>query len=97
MDKKELILRKLSTISLNNKIVELNNIIEAQNEKNATTYDKSKQLLTELMQTIKKLKNEGLSISEISKITDTTTIAVKQQLSRARKQLRELLKEDFVK
>lgn len=40
---------------------------------------------------------EDLSISEISKITDTTTIAVKQQLSRARKQLRELLKEDFVK
>ena len=34
MDKKELILRKLSTISLNNKIVELNNIIKTQNEKN---------------------------------------------------------------
>lgn len=40
---------------------------------------------------------EDLSISEISKITDTSVIAVKQQLSRARKQLRELLKEDFVK
>ena len=33
---------------------------------------------------------EDLSISEISKITDTSVIAVKQQLSRARKQLREL-------
>lgn len=40
---------------------------------------------------------EDLPISEISKITDTTAITVKQQLSRARKQLRELLKEDFVK
>ena len=40
---------------------------------------------------------EDLSISEIPKITDTTVIAVKQQLSRARKQLRELLEEDFVK
>lgn len=42
MNKKELILRKLSTISLNNKIIELNNVIEAQNEKSTTAYDKSK-------------------------------------------------------
>lgn len=38
---------------------------------------------------------EDLSINEISKVTGDTTIAVKQQLSRARKQLREILKEDF--
>ena len=38
---------------------------------------------------------EDLSMKEISSITQSTTIAVKQQLSRARKQLREILKEDF--
>lgn len=38
---------------------------------------------------------EDLSISQISKITGSTAVAVKQQLSRARKQLREILKEDF--
>lgn len=38
---------------------------------------------------------EDLPINEISKITNTTTISVKQQLSRARKQLREILREDF--
>lgn len=38
---------------------------------------------------------EDLSIMEISKITNTTVITVKQQLSRSRKQLRKILKEDF--
>lgn len=38
---------------------------------------------------------EDLSISQISKITGKTTVTVKQQLSRGRKQLREILKEDF--
>lgn len=38
---------------------------------------------------------ENFSISQISKITDLTNAAVKQQLSRARKQLRTILKEDF--
>lgn len=38
---------------------------------------------------------ENLSIAEISNITSSTIVAVKQQLSRARKQLREILKEDF--
>ncbi len=38
---------------------------------------------------------ENFSISQISKITDLTNAAVKQQLSRARKQLRKILKEDF--
>lgn len=38
---------------------------------------------------------EDFSISQISKITDSTVVAVKQRLSRARKQLREILKEDF--
>lgn len=38
---------------------------------------------------------EDLSILQIAKITDTAIVTVKQRLSRARKQLRELLKEDF--
>lgn len=38
---------------------------------------------------------ENLSISQISKITNTTIVTVKQRLSRARKQLRNILKEDF--
>ncbi len=38
---------------------------------------------------------EDFSISQISKITGASQVAVKQQLSRARKQLREILKEDF--
>lgn len=38
---------------------------------------------------------EDLSAAQISVITGSTVVAVKQRLSRARKQLRELLKEDF--
>lgn len=38
---------------------------------------------------------EDLSILQIAKITNATTVTVKQRLSRARKQLREILKEDF--
>lgn len=64
MDKKELVLRKLSTIALNNKITELNNIIEVQNEKNSTSYDKSKEFFTELMQNNKNLNNENLSLQK---------------------------------
>lgn len=39
---------------------------------------------------------ENLSVSEISSIIGLTQPAVKQRLLRARKQLREILKEDFV-
>lgn len=38
---------------------------------------------------------ENLSVSNISHITGTNAVTVKQQLSRARKMLRESLKEDF--
>lgn len=38
---------------------------------------------------------ENLSVSKIAKITSTNVVAVKKQLSRARKMLREILKEDF--
>lgn len=38
---------------------------------------------------------EDLSVSRIAKITGAQTAAVRQQLSRARKMLREILKEDF--
>lgn len=38
---------------------------------------------------------EDFSIAQISKITDASVVTVKQRLSRARKQLREILKEDF--
>ena len=38
---------------------------------------------------------ENLSVGQIAEVTNSTAIAVKQQLSRARKMLRELLKEDF--
>jgi len=58
MDKKELILRKLSTIGLSNKIVELNNTIQTQNTKNNEAYNKSKQLFNELFQNNKNLTNE---------------------------------------
>lgn len=40
---------------------------------------------------------EDLQISEIAKITSSNTITTKQHLSRARKKLREILKEDFAK
>ncbi len=40
---------------------------------------------------------ENLSIIEISRITDTSITAVKKQLSRARKMLADILKEDFEK
>ncbi len=39
---------------------------------------------------------ENLSILKISEITGTSAMTVKKQLSRARKMLREVLKEDFV-
>lgn len=38
---------------------------------------------------------ENFSITDIAKITGTNIIAVKQQLSRARKMLKEVLKEEF--
>ncbi|MDD6728325.1 MAG: sigma-70 family RNA polymerase sigma factor [Eubacteriales bacterium] len=38
---------------------------------------------------------ENLSVSKIAQITSTSPIAVRKQLSRGRKMLRELLKEDF--
>lgn len=39
---------------------------------------------------------ENLSVSKIAQITGSGAVAVKQQLSRARKMLREALKEDFI-
>lgn len=39
---------------------------------------------------------ENLSLSQIAHITNTNIIAVKKQLSRARKKLLEILKEDFM-
>lgn len=38
---------------------------------------------------------ENLPIAQIAAVTNTTVIAVKQRLSRGRKQLREILKEEF--
>ncbi len=38
---------------------------------------------------------ENLSVSKIAQITSTNTVTVKKQLSRARKMLREVLREDF--
>lgn len=38
---------------------------------------------------------ENFSVSEIAQITGSNPVAVKQQLSRARKMLKEFLKEDF--
>lgn len=38
---------------------------------------------------------ENLSVSKIAQITSTNMVTVKKQLSRARKMLREILKEDF--
>ena len=38
---------------------------------------------------------ENLSVSKIAQITNTNVVTVKKQLSRARKMLREILKEDF--
>ena len=38
---------------------------------------------------------EGLSVSEIAKVTETMSVTVRQQLSRGRKMLKTLLKEDF--
>lgn len=40
---------------------------------------------------------ENLSLLEISRITDTSIVTAKKQLSRARKMLLEVLKEDFEK
>lgn len=39
---------------------------------------------------------ENLSLSQIARITDSNIVAVKQQLSRSRKKLLEILKEDFI-
>ena len=38
---------------------------------------------------------ENLSVSKIAQITGANVVSVRQQLSRARKMLRETLKEDF--
>ena len=39
---------------------------------------------------------EELPMTAIAEITDTSTISVRQQLSRGRKQIRQMLKEDFL-
>lgn len=39
---------------------------------------------------------ESLSVPKIAQITSTNIVAVKQQLTRARKMLRDILKEDFL-
>ena len=81
MDKKELILRKLSIIGLNNKITELNNIIETQNERNASSYDKSKQLFTELVQNNKKLIEEKNTLTQELALVKDEVLSLKGKLT----------------
>ena len=70
--------------------------------------DKKNDIVTNISvrETVKSLKQpyrtvvmlyyyENLTVPQIAKITNSTAVAVKQRLSRARKQMREILKEDF--
>lgn len=91
----------VETIRKNSKVIFLDEIDHlAYNNDNSLTTSIS------LKQAIEKLKPdyrtaiilyyyEDLSISDISKITNSSIATVKQRLSRGRKHLREILKEDY--
>lgn len=88
-------------IRKNSKVIPLDEveIVENNNENNFINSLSLKEAINSLNQPYRAVivlyYYENLSTSQIAKITDTTIVTVKQRLSRARKQLRELLKEDF--
>ena len=92
----------VETIRKNSKIIpmeEIPNILDDSLEKNITTRLTVCEAVNCLKQPYRTVVvlfyYENLSISKIAQITSTNIPAVKKQLSRARKMLREILKEDF--
>ena len=89
-------------IRKNSKIIpidELNNAVQESNENEIATNLTLKSAVEQLRQPYRTIVvlfyYENLSVSKIAQITDSNAVTVKQQLSRARKMLREALKEDF--
>lgn len=89
-------------IRKNSKIIpidELNNAVQESNENEIATNLTLKSAVEQLRQPYRTVVvlfyYENLSVSKIAQITDSNAVTVKQQLSRARKMLREALKEDF--
>lgn len=94
----------VETIRKNSKIIPLEEF------QSTTIYNEECDITTRItvQEAIKNLKQpyqtviilyyyENLSIIDISRITNTSIVSVKKQLSRARKMLLEVLKEDFEK
>ena len=89
-------------IRKNSKIIpidELNNAVQESNENEIATNLTLKSAVEQLRQPYRTVVvlfyYENLTVSKIAQITDSNAVTVKQQLSRARKMLREALKEDF--
>lgn len=89
-------------IRKNSKIIpidELYNAVQESNENEIATNLTLKSAVEQLRQPYRTVVvlfyYENLSVSKIAQITDSNAVTVKQQLSRARKMLREALKEDF--
>lgn len=88
-------------IRKNSKVIPLDEIAKTENKSEETittalSLRSAVESLSQPYQTVIVLHYyEDFSISQISKITGSSQAAVKQQLSRGRKQLREILKEDF--
>ena len=92
----------VETIRKNSKVIpveELKNTIVHNQECDITTKVTIQEAVRNLKQPYQTVVilfyYENLSIIEISRITNTSIVAVKKQLSRARKMLLEVLKEDF--
>ena len=94
--------KAVEMIRKNSKIIpidELNNAVQESNENEIATNLTLKSAVEQLRQPYRTVVvlfyYENLTVSKIAQITDSNAVTVKQQLSRARKMLREALKEDF--
>lgn len=92
----------VETIRKNSKVIpveELQSTIVHNQERDITTKVTVQEAVKNLKQPYQTVVilfyYENLSVIEISRITNTSIVAVKKQLSRARKMLLEVLKEDF--
>lgn len=91
----ELIRKNVSTVDIEDQ----NDIADETNKSDITTRLVLRDAVESLKQPYRTVVvlfyYENLSVTKIAQITDTNIVAVRQQLSRARRQLREMLKEDF--
>lgn len=80
MDKKEYILRSLSNIGLNNKILDLENKLEFEKKSHKTSYDKTKELFSELVIKNKKLEADKKELENQLSESNKEILNLKNQI-----------------